>query len=122
MSTLDRRQWFGIMGAGLVAGVGSKPAAAETGKPRDPGGDKKHLELSDFEPKSMLKLPEHKVARARFPVIDVHTHLNAYDETKPAPPLQQRLDELQESIAFNQVDCALILTSYKVDAYRPSTR
>lgn len=55
-------------------------------------------------------------------VIDVHTHLNSYDETKPAAPLQQRLDELQESIAFNQVDCALILTSYKVDSYRPSTR
>jgi uncharacterized protein len=55
-------------------------------------------------------------------VIDVHTHLNAYDETKPPTPLSQRFDELKESIAFNKVDCALILTSYKVDAYRPSTR
>src|SRR5262249_2014729 len=34
------------------------------------------LELSEFQPKSMLHVPETKVARARFPVIDVHTHLS----------------------------------------------
>jgi hypothetical protein len=34
------------------------------------------LDLSDFQPKSMLHVPETKVPRARFPVIDVHTHLS----------------------------------------------
>ena len=32
------------------------------------------LPLERFEPKSMLVVPETKVARAKFPVIDVHTH------------------------------------------------
>lgn len=54
-------------------------------------------------------------------IIDVHTHLNNYDEANPTP-LSKRFDDFQESIAFNQVDCALILTSYKVDEHRPSTR
>jgi uncharacterized protein len=54
-------------------------------------------------------------------IIDVHTHLNNYDEASPTP-LAKRFDELQESIAFNKVDCALILTSYKVDEHRPSTK
>lgn len=54
-------------------------------------------------------------------IVDVHTHLNNYDETKLVP-LPQRLDELRESMAYNQVDHALILTSYVVNAHRPSTR
>ena len=33
------------------------------------------LELKDFEPRSMLKVPVTRVPRARFPVIDFHTHL-----------------------------------------------
>jgi predicted TIM-barrel fold metal-dependent hydrolase len=33
------------------------------------------LELKDFQPRSMLKVPETRVARARYPVIDIHTHL-----------------------------------------------
>jgi predicted TIM-barrel fold metal-dependent hydrolase len=41
------------------------PAAAEAGS----------LALKDFQPKSMLHVPETRVPRARFPVIDIHTHL-----------------------------------------------
>jgi predicted TIM-barrel fold metal-dependent hydrolase len=33
------------------------------------------LELKDFQPRSMLKVPETRVDRARHPVIDIHTHL-----------------------------------------------
>ena len=54
-------------------------------------------------------------------IVDVHTHLNNYDETKEVP-LQTRYEELQESMRFNEVDYALILTSYKVNVHRPSTR
>lgn len=54
-------------------------------------------------------------------IIDVHTHLNNYDETKEVP-LQARYEELQESMRFNQVDHAMILTSYVVNPHRPSTR
>jgi len=34
------------------------------------------LQLKDFEPRSMLHVPETKVSRARYPVIDIHTHLS----------------------------------------------
>lgn len=37
------------------------------------------IRLPEFEPKSMLKLPETRVDRARFPVIDFHTHLTGGD-------------------------------------------
>ena len=45
-------------------------------------GQKKEddLKLRDFEPKSMLHVAEHRVERAKFPVIDVHQHVNdSYD-------------------------------------------
>ncbi len=54
-------------------------------------------------------------------IIDVHTHLNNYDESKVVA-LQERLDQLQESIRYNRVDQVLVLTSYKVNQHRPSTR
>lgn len=37
------------------------------------------LRLSDFAPRSMLITPSQEVARARFPAIDFHNHLDAQD-------------------------------------------
>jgi predicted TIM-barrel fold metal-dependent hydrolase len=37
---------------------------------------KSPLDLTQFEPRSMLQVAETKVPRARFPVIDIHTHLS----------------------------------------------
>jgi len=54
-------------------------------------------------------------------IIDVHTHLNNYDESVVVA-LEKRLEHLQESIRYNKVDQALVLTSYKVNEHRPSTR
>ncbi len=34
------------------------------------------MDLSDYQPRSMLHVPETHVPRSRFPVIDVHTHLS----------------------------------------------
>jgi len=33
------------------------------------------LSLEDYEPRSMLRVPQTHVARAKFPVIDIHTHI-----------------------------------------------
>lgn len=54
-------------------------------------------------------------------IIDVHTHLNNYDESRSVP-LQAMLDDLLESMHVNQVDHALVLTSYRVNEHRPSVR
>jgi len=38
------------------------------------GREGRNLLLENFRPRSMLKVEEHAITRARFPVIDVHTH------------------------------------------------
>ena len=49
------------------------PIVASAQEPKPGAGD---LLLKDFAPKSMLRIEEHPVARARFPVIDFHGHLS----------------------------------------------
>ncbi len=67
------------MGAALVASrARSLEAHGDPSAPTvaaGPGG-RKPLDLSQFQPKSMLHVAETKVERSRFPVIDVHTHLS----------------------------------------------
>ncbi len=77
MSTSDRRHWLGRTGAAILAafGKGTGAASAATAS-QEPPANKMQLELSHFQPKSMLHLAETKVPRARFPVIDIHTHLS----------------------------------------------
>jgi len=45
-------------------------------KPAENAESKKTLLLKDFHPEPMLHVPAHEVKRAKFPVIDVHTHTN----------------------------------------------
>ena len=74
MSGVGRRRWLQNLASVFVAG--RFPAThrnAEPGLPEDTG---KSLRLKDFEPRSMLHVPENKVPRARHPLIDVHTHLS----------------------------------------------
>jgi predicted TIM-barrel fold metal-dependent hydrolase len=79
MSFWSRRQW--LRGA-FAAMVGSQAAAARTPMLAGPGPGKpaekpqRPLDLSEFQPRSMLHVPETKVPRSKFPVIDVHTHLS----------------------------------------------
>ncbi len=69
----NRREWLSRLGlvaaAGSLGAGASANAAAETGK-------SKPLDLSQYEPKSMLHVHETDVERARYPVIDIHTHLS----------------------------------------------
>jgi predicted TIM-barrel fold metal-dependent hydrolase len=79
MSIWSRREWLrgtvaAMMGSQAAASPAPMPAGPSPGKPEE-----KHetpLDLSDFQPKSMLHVPETKVLRSKFPVIDVHTHLS----------------------------------------------
>lgn len=67
---MNRRQWL----AGLAAALPlSKATAAGAQQANRPAAIP--LDLKDFQPRSMLKVPETHVARARYPVIDIHTHL-----------------------------------------------
>ncbi len=50
------------------AGIGYKPATD--------ADSKKTILLKDFHPEPALHAAEHEIRRAKFPVIDVHTHTN----------------------------------------------
>lgn len=79
--------------AQLLANAG--PAAAQ-----ELSQEKPTMTLDDYQPKSMLVVPEHPVPRARYPVIDVHTHISGFFGGKRAPdpvtpsPTWQHLDEI----------------------------
>ena len=71
---LSRRAWLASLGAGLagsrVRATGAPGASQAAAAPAATDG----LLLGDYEPRSMLAVEETRVERARFPVVDVHTH------------------------------------------------
>ena len=71
--TIGRRAWLASLGALMAArGADARQAApAQPAAPPAPGGT---LALQDFQPRSMLVVPETRVERAKFPVVDVHVH------------------------------------------------
>jgi predicted TIM-barrel fold metal-dependent hydrolase len=71
--TMNRRQWLTTASAGSLGGMALRgnEAAHDELKP-----DPKPLDLSQYEPRSMLHVKETAVERARYPVIDIHTHLS----------------------------------------------
>src|SRR5215208_1896336 len=94
MSKLNRRRWLAsLAAAGVLPAL--RPGLARQGQ----GGGKSkegRLALEDYEPKSMLHVPETKVPRSRFPAVDFHTHLTwtpadgqkANQNTTPAKALE----------------------------------
>jgi predicted TIM-barrel fold metal-dependent hydrolase len=76
---ISRRQW--LYGMGLVAGSGTQVGRAlDTGAKRE--GPPAPLELSRYEPRSMLQVHESHVERSRFPVIDFHTHISGSTQSE----------------------------------------
>ncbi len=71
-SALGKTLPFAIAGLILlgVLGTGRPSRSAQNPAPN------KDLLLRDFKPRSMLHAPIHNVLRARYPVIDVHNHVN----------------------------------------------
>ena len=74
MSGFSRREWLASLAAAAAASPSTVANAAQNRGQSEPS--KTALALEDYEPKSMLHVPETKVDRARFPVIDFHTHLS----------------------------------------------
>jgi len=66
----------------VAAGCGTKKTEAPPAEPQKPS-----LQLMDFQPKSALVVPETKVEKARFPVIDIHTHLCWSKKSENGVPL-----------------------------------
>jgi len=95
---VTRRRWLSAAGAAVVGSAltgAASPDAVAT--PQQPGATRTPpLPLSEFEPKSMLHVKETHVPRARFPVIDFHTHVslrpNSTRRAVPPAELVQVMD------------------------------
>jgi predicted TIM-barrel fold metal-dependent hydrolase len=70
---MNRRQLLYGTGMGLVSRAVGRAAAKAPEASEEP--KRAILDLPDYQPTSMLHARETRVERARFPVIDVHTHI-----------------------------------------------
>jgi len=75
---ISRRRW--LQGLGLALGASARPRGAFARLEREANTQQttssQPLVLTDYQPKSMLHVQETRVERARFPVVDVHTHIS----------------------------------------------
>lgn len=97
MNDWTRRKWLSAAGTGLVGsslsvgcGEGAKApeASNDAAKEAAAADDLLPLRLAEFEPKSMLHVPETKVPRSRFPSIDFHTHVSPRGNREGVPPAE----------------------------------
>src|SRR5271154_4147522 len=66
----NRREWLQKLGIAGLSGAATGGVSSAQSAPAKP------LALADYQPVSMLHVSETAVERARYPVIDIHTHLS----------------------------------------------
>ncbi|HZS06207.1 MAG TPA: amidohydrolase family protein [Blastocatellia bacterium] len=87
MDKPTRREWLkGFALTALASGSLTSAQQQQDAKKQSP----QPLSINDYEPKSMLHVPETRVERARFPVIDFHTHLSFTDTSGPLEKARSR--------------------------------
>jgi len=69
---MNRRELLYSTGMGMIGGTVASAAGAQS---RVESTNGRALTLADYQPKSVLQVKETHVPRARFPVIDIHTHI-----------------------------------------------
>jgi len=71
---MNRRELLYSTGLGMIGGTMAHAVRVPDSKSAVPPPGE--LRLADYEPKSMLEVKETHVAKSRFPLIDIHTHLS----------------------------------------------
>ena len=79
MEKVNRRTVFGLAAGALAGGLATSTGACK--KSAAPPSQAA-LDLREFQPRSMLHVLETKVPKARFPLIDIHTHLSFSAKSK----------------------------------------
>lgn len=81
MTLRGRRQWLKTVAAASLGAAGSPFLNNTHAEPANPSQARnvQPLALKDYQPKSMLHVPETHVPRSRFPNIDFHSHLSWID-------------------------------------------
>jgi predicted TIM-barrel fold metal-dependent hydrolase len=98
---MNRRQLLFNSGLGLVGGAVAPASTFAASSPKAKS-ESKTLSLAEYEPNSMLQVKETHVERARFPVIDIHTHISGSTKSKGGVELaaeRQYLGTAQELLA-----------------------
>ena len=87
MDANSRRHWlttvatagFGVLGAEVFSRSSAASKSEPMVEPVNTQTSARPLALKDYEPRSMLHVPETQVPRSRYPNIDFHTHLSWID-------------------------------------------
>ena len=87
MDANSRRNWLttvataglGVIGAEVFSGNSALARPESRVEPANTQVSARPLALKDYEPKSMLHVPETRVPRSLYPNIDFHTHLSWID-------------------------------------------
>lgn len=58
------------------------------------------MDFEEYDPKSTLVVPEHKITRAKFPFIDVHNHQWNLSE-QAIPGLLKDMDKMNMAVMVN---------------------
>ena len=99
---MNRRRWMMLSGAALVRRAGAAGPQQPVGPNPSPvqvTPDK--LLLKDYRPRSIYKVPQTEVPKAKYPIIDVHNH-------GVRPP--QQLDEMVKTMDAVGVERTVIFT------------
>lgn len=105
---INRRQWLYGMGLASACGTQSVRAAGTAaedeaaGNGAQPATGPAPLELSQYEPRSMLHVRESRVERSKFPNIDFHTHISVSTKSEKGvelSPDREYLGTPQELLA-----------------------
>ena len=97
---MNRRQW--LYGTGLIAGAGHLNFASAAAPAKLDATGPKPLDLTQYEPKSMLQVHESHVEKSKYPLIDFHTHISLSvksDHGIELAPERQYLGTPQELLA-----------------------
>ncbi len=96
LSMPDRRlippRRFSRLAPLVIIAFGTAPAAAQ---------DVNAMSFAEYEPHSMLVVPEHPVARARHPFVDVHTHPNGLMTPEEVDETVRTMDALNMAVMVN---------------------
>lgn len=90
-----RRLTSGALVSVVLAGIGAAPATAQSPPARAP------IAFDEYDPRSTLKVPEHRPTRAKYPFISVHEHPRIDAPPEQVEALVRRMDALNMRVAVN---------------------
>jgi predicted TIM-barrel fold metal-dependent hydrolase len=104
-----------LLAGGVTVGLAQVPAGRQSqgAIQNRPGADRTPEfpipSIRDYKPKSTLVVPEHPVPRAKYPVIDIHSH-------QPAPISEAQFDQVVASM--NPLNLQLLVNASGVSGDR----